>query len=149
MRCTHGASLAEPRLLGKAWLREATRCVLIAPRRGAHFKKWLRNYLRRPEIKKNSWGVMSPDPPSWCAYARIKYITRSSTPKLNVLSTAPASRHTQNTTFYLLQKPIFVSATVCICCSAQTGQHERCKRECCPVWALQQICWTFLSNRHV
>ena len=30
-----------------------------------------------------------------------------------------------------------------ICCSAQTGQHERCKRECCPVWVLQQICWTW------
>ena len=88
MRCTHGASLAEPRLLGKAWLREATRRVLIAPRRGAHFQKCLRNYLRRPEIKKISWGGMPPDPPSWRAYARIKYITRSSTPKLNILSTA-------------------------------------------------------------
>ena len=26
-----------------------------------------------------------------------------------------------------------------IYCSAQTGQHERCRRECCPVWALQHI----------
>ena len=25
--------------------------------------------------------------------------------------------------------------------SAQTGQHEPCKDECCPVWVLQQICW--------
>ena len=36
-----------------------------------------------------------------------------------------------------------------ICCSAQTGQHEPCKGECCPVWALQQICWISLGNRHV
>ena len=26
-----------------------------------------------------------------------------------------------------------------ICCSAQTGQHERLQRSCCPVWALQHI----------
>ena len=43
-------SLAEPRLLGKAWLREATRRVLIAPRHGAHFGK-LKKCLRRPEIR--------------------------------------------------------------------------------------------------
>ena len=68
--------------------KRGSRRVLIAPRRGAHFKKCLRTYLRRPEIKKNSWGGMPPDPTSWRAYARIKYITRSSTSKLNVLSTA-------------------------------------------------------------
>ena len=27
-----------------------------------------------------------------------------------------------------------------IYCSAQTGQHERLRRSCCPVWALQHIC---------
>ena len=26
-----------------------------------------------------------------------------------------------------------------ICCSAQTGQHSRLQRSCCPVWALQHI----------
>ena len=57
LRCTHGASLAEPRLLRKAWLREATR-------RGAHFKKCLRNYLRRPEIKKKSWGACTQTAPA-------------------------------------------------------------------------------------
>ena len=76
MRCTHGASLAEPRLLGKAWLREATRRVLIAPRRGAHFKKCLRNYLRRPEIKKNSWGGHTPRPP-WLARLRAHQVHHS------------------------------------------------------------------------
>ena len=52
-----------------------TRRVLIAPRHGAHFKKCLRNSLRRPEIKRFSWGCMPPHPPSWRADARIKYIT--------------------------------------------------------------------------
>ena len=41
---------------------------------------------------------------------------------------------------------MYVRVYVCICCSAQTGQHERCKRECCPVWALQQICWISLAT---
>ena len=27
-----------------------------------------------------------------------------------------------------------------IYCSAQTGQHERLRHSCCPVWALQHIC---------
>ena len=27
-----------------------------------------------------------------------------------------------------------------IYCSAQTGQHSRLRRSCCPVWALQHIC---------
>ena len=26
-----------------------------------------------------------------------------------------------------------------ICCSAQTGQHSRLQRSCCPVWVLQHI----------
>ena len=33
-----------------------------------------------------------------------------------------------------------------VCCSAQAGQHEPCKGECCPVWVLQQICWIFLAT---
>ena len=33
---------------------------------------------------------------------------------------------------------------VCICCSAQTGQHEPLQGSCCPVWALQQICWIYM-----
>ena len=38
---------------------------------------------------------------------------------------------------------------VYISCSAQTGQHEACMCECCPVWALQLIRWNLLSKRHV
>ena len=34
-------------------------------------------------------------------------------------------------------------------CSTQTGQHERCKRECCPVWVLQYICWISIGKWHV
>ena len=38
---------------------------------------------------------------------------------------------------------------VCIDYSTQTGQHERCKRECCPVWVLQYICWISIGKWHV
>ena len=34
-------------------------------------------------------------------------------------------------------------------CSTQTGQHEHCKRECCPVWVLQyrqMVCSYKLGN---
>ena len=34
-------------------------------------------------------------------------------------------------------------------CSTQTGQHERCKRECCPVSVLQYIYWISIGKWHV
>ena len=41
---------------------------------------------------------------------------------------------------------IIYTAKYVLCCSAQTGQHEPCKGECCPVWVLQQICWISLAT---
>ena len=65
----------------------------------------------------------------------------------------PTARYSHTyivTTHSIIQYQLYVMVhSTCIGCSTQTGQHERCKRECCPVWVLQYICWISIGKRHV
>ena len=60
---------------------------------------------------------------------------------------------TNSLVFFYDPNPGWITQEVCIyiyiAVPIQTGQHEPCKGECCPVWVLQQICWISLSNLHV